>query len=147
MVLLEAINGIFKILPKFSNFVNSEVCIGKITSKSIRLPRASCFYLKKDLKLIKKEIFSGEKIRNSGNCIYDHAHSFFGEDFIGKNNPCGKIRRMFWTFLFRILSYECLNKDTKVIFFSPKCLISLLHMRIRSHDIRNNTITFCREFF
>ena len=23
----------------------------------------------------------GEKMRNLGNCIYDYAHSFFGEDF------------------------------------------------------------------
>ena len=29
----------------------------------------------------KKLIFSSEKMRNSGNCIYDYAHSFFGEDF------------------------------------------------------------------
>ena len=25
--------------------------------------------------------FSRENMRNSGNCIYDFAHSFFGEDF------------------------------------------------------------------
>ena len=29
----------------------------------------------------KKQIFSLEKIRNSVNCIYDYAHSFFGENF------------------------------------------------------------------
>ena len=29
----------------------------------------------------KKQIFSSEKFRNSGNCIYDNAHSFFEEDF------------------------------------------------------------------
>ena len=33
------------------------------------------------MKLIKKQIFSSEKMRNSGNYIYDYAHSFFGEDF------------------------------------------------------------------
>ena len=34
------------------------------------------------MKLIKKkQIFSGEKMRNSGNRIYDYAHSLFGEDF------------------------------------------------------------------
>ena len=35
----------------------------------------------KDLKLIKNRFFSSEKRRNSGNFIYDYAHSFFGEDF------------------------------------------------------------------
>ena len=35
--------------------------------------------LKNDLKLIKKLIFSSEKMRNSGNCIYDYAPCFFGE--------------------------------------------------------------------
>ena len=38
------------------------------------------FYLKKDLKLIQTDFFS-EKMRNSGSCIYDNAHSLFGEDF------------------------------------------------------------------
>ena len=31
--------------------------------------------------LIKIRIISIEKIRNSGNYIYDYAHSFFGKDF------------------------------------------------------------------
>ena len=39
------------------------------------------FLFKKVLKSIKIRFFSTEKIRNSDNCIYDHAHSFFGEDF------------------------------------------------------------------
>ena len=30
--------------------------------------------------MIKKGI-SSENMRNSGNSIYDHAHSFFGKDF------------------------------------------------------------------
>ena len=30
---------------------------------------------------MKKKIISSEKIRNSGNYIYDYAHSFFGNDF------------------------------------------------------------------
>ena len=29
----------------------------------------------------KKQIFSGKKIKNSGNGNYDYAHSCFGEDF------------------------------------------------------------------
>ena len=28
---------LFKLLPKFSDFINSDYCIGKITSKPIRL--------------------------------------------------------------------------------------------------------------
>ena len=35
----------------------------------------------KRFEAIKKENFSGEKNSNSGNNIYDYAHSFFGEDF------------------------------------------------------------------
>ena len=33
------------------------------------------------MKLLKKQDFSSKKMRNSGNCIYKYAHSFFGEDF------------------------------------------------------------------
>ena len=40
------------------------------------------FLLKRKFEVNKKQIFfSSEKMRNSGNCIYDYAHSFFGEDF------------------------------------------------------------------
>ena len=56
----------FEYFPKFSEFVNSGDCIGKISSKSIGLYHV---------------FFSNEKIRNSGNFIYDCAHSSFGEDF------------------------------------------------------------------
>ena len=38
------------------------------------------FLLKKRFEDDKKQIFSNEKMRNSGNCIGDYAHSFFGED-------------------------------------------------------------------
>ena len=38
----------FKLLPKFSGFINSDDCIGKITSKSIRLET------RKDLNLIER---------------------------------------------------------------------------------------------
>ena len=39
-------------------------------------------YEKKDLKIFfSKMIFSSEKLRNSGNCIDDYAHSLFGENF------------------------------------------------------------------
>ena len=68
----------FKILPKFSYFVNSDYCIGKITSKCIRL---QLVFIQKIFLVNRKQIFSSEKMRNSGNCIYDYAHSFFGEDY------------------------------------------------------------------
>ena len=58
----------FEILPKLSDFVNSDDCIEKKKniSKSIRLYPV---------------FFSIEKMRNSGNCIDDYGHSFFEEDF------------------------------------------------------------------
>ena len=61
----------------FCDFVNLNDCIGKITSKSIRIQ--PFFITKIDSKLI--HFFSREKMRNSGNYIHDYAHSFFGEDF------------------------------------------------------------------
>ena len=39
------------------------------------------FYSKNDLNLIENGIISSEIMRNSGNCIYDYTHSFFGKDF------------------------------------------------------------------
>ena len=39
------------------------------------------FLIKKYKNLIKKGIIPSEKMRNSGNCAYDYAHSFFGEKF------------------------------------------------------------------
>ena len=53
----------------FSDFENTDDCIGRIISKLIRL--RSVFIQKK----IRK------KMRNSGNCIYDYAHVLFEEDF------------------------------------------------------------------
>jgi len=37
---------------------------------------------KKIFEANKKQIFPTETMRNSGNCIYDYAHSFFEDDFI-----------------------------------------------------------------
>ena len=37
--------------------------------------------LKRRIEVIEKQIFSSEKMRSLSNCIYDYAHSFFGEDF------------------------------------------------------------------
>ena len=39
------------------------------------------FLFKNRLEVNKKQIFPNEKIRNSGICIYDYAHSFFAKDF------------------------------------------------------------------
>ena len=71
---------LFQISKKFSDFVNSDDPIGKITSKSIRLHPV--FIQKKILSLEKTDFFLVKKMRNSGICIYDYAHSFFGEDFL-----------------------------------------------------------------
>ena len=69
----------FKLLPKFDDFINSDDCIGKMTSKPIR--NFPVFNKNFFLNLIIKEIISSEKMRNSGNYIYDNAHSIFGKDF------------------------------------------------------------------
>ena len=69
---------IFETHLKFNDSVNSDGCIGKISSKSIRLQPV---LLKKNFEDNKKQIFSCKKMRNSDNSIYDYAHSFFGEDF------------------------------------------------------------------
>ena len=61
----------FKLLPQFSDFVNSNHCIGKITSKCIQL------LLKKTFQVDEKQIFSSEKIRNLGNFIYEYARRGF----------------------------------------------------------------------
>ena len=39
------------------------------------------FLFKKRFEINKKLIFPSENMRNSGNCIHDYAHSFYGEDF------------------------------------------------------------------
>ena len=67
----------FKILPKFSDFINSDDCIGKIELKSVR--QYPVFFY--DLNLINKGIMSAENMRNSGNYNYDYAQSFFAKDF------------------------------------------------------------------
>ena len=65
---------------KFSDYVNSDDCMHRKNRIKI-YPTTTSFYSKKDLKLIKNRFFSSEKMRNIGNCIYDYAYSFFGEDF------------------------------------------------------------------
>ena len=66
-----------EILPKFSDLVNFDYCIEKILSKS---SDHNQFLFKKIFENNKKQIFSSEKMRNSGNCIHDYAHSFLGQD-------------------------------------------------------------------
>ena len=56
---------------------NSQQCLFKNILKSIRLQ--SVFIIKKN-EGNKNHIVSGEKIRNSGNRIYDYAHLFFGDE-------------------------------------------------------------------
>ena len=58
---------------KFSYFIHSDDCVGKIRSKSIRLQLGFVVNKKTD--------FSIEKMRNSGNCIYDYAHPLVEKDF------------------------------------------------------------------
>ena len=38
-------------------------------------------FIHKRFKVNKKQIFSNENLRYSGNSICDYAHTFFGEDF------------------------------------------------------------------
>ena len=68
-----------EIFPTFNDFVNSSDCTGKIISKSIRLQPV---FNQKRFQVDKKHFFFlVKKLEISGNCIYDYAHSFFGEDF------------------------------------------------------------------
>ena len=46
------------LFPKLSDFVNSDDCIGKITTNSIKLQP---LFIQKRFKVNKKHIFSGEK--------------------------------------------------------------------------------------
>ena len=39
------------------------------------------FIFKNRFEVTIKQIFSSKKMRNLGNCAYDYAHSFSGEDF------------------------------------------------------------------
>ena len=54
------------LLPKFSNFVNADGCIGKMTSKSIRI---NTIFISQKIEFDKILIFSSEKMINSGNYI------------------------------------------------------------------------------
>ena len=94
----------FKILPEFNDFVNSDACIGKIASKSIRLQTV---FINNFLSQVnKKQILSIEKMS-----IYYCAYSFFGEVF----NPMRytgvstlKVhRRQGACFFFCLQAFEC----------------------------------------
>ena len=63
-----------ELFPKQRDFVNSDDYIRKITPKSIRL--YLLFNSKLRYEVNEKLIFYSEEIRNSGNYIYDYAHSF-----------------------------------------------------------------------
>ena len=49
----------------------------ELTAKSFRLQPV---FIQKTFEVNKQQLFSGEKMRNSGNCIYGDTHSFFGEE-------------------------------------------------------------------
>ena len=66
----------FKLLPKFRDFINSDTSIEKKYTKIYHT--ISSFYSINDFNLTKKKgLFIMKKIRNSGNYIYDYAHTFF----------------------------------------------------------------------
>ena len=68
----------FEIFLNFSFFIKSDNCIGKMTSKSIRLQPV---YIKRERSEVNnKQIFLVHEEMVFMNCIYDYAHSFFGED-------------------------------------------------------------------
>ena len=68
-----------EILSRFSDFVNSDDCIRK---NHIQIYQTTTsFYEKKNLKYIKNKFYSSEKLKNSGNFIYEYAYSLFGQDF------------------------------------------------------------------
>ena len=62
----------FKLLSKLSVIINSNDCIRKIISKSIRINPDFIF---KKLNFIKEVTISSEKMKNEGNHKYDYAHS------------------------------------------------------------------------
>ena len=68
----------FPLLPKFNDFINPDDYMKKMTSKSTRLYPV---FIQTKICILKKRITSSEKMRNSGNYIYDYDHSFFGKDF------------------------------------------------------------------
>ena len=65
----------FKLLLKLTGLLNSDDCIGKIISKSIRLKPV---FIKKWFEVNKKQVFSSEKLINSGNCITAPIPYIFG---------------------------------------------------------------------
>ena len=73
------------------------------SEKSIRLQPV---FIQKRFEVNKKQIFSSEKMRNSGNCIYDHAHSFSGEDFKSSALYILVITLMKMTQYFRLMKFS-----------------------------------------
>ena len=54
-----------EIFTRSSDFVNSVDCVGKITSKSVRLQPV---FIQKRFEVNKKQILSSEKMTNAGDC-------------------------------------------------------------------------------
>jgi len=66
----------FKLLPKLSNFVNSDDCVGKIPWKSIRLYPV---IIEKVLKSIRDRFLPVKIMRNSGNSSTSAIQQFLND--------------------------------------------------------------------
>ena len=111
----------FKLLPKLHDFINSDDCIGKITSKSIRLCLVF-IYLKEDLKLMRKGNFSNtlppsllikiglrfffRSIKKKFNHVFEDSASFwlflssFGWSFPSRTEPENLVLQNYWKIIF-----------------------------------------------
>ena len=81
--LIKKLQHCFKTVKQLYLFNNSSTLAYSFHQLCITIHQIqnSWTQLIKDLKSIKYRFFSSEKKRNSGNYIYNYAHSLFGEDF------------------------------------------------------------------
>ena len=114
---------LFELLPKVQRFCKFWMIILKTDWMQISFKkRRSSFYSKE---VNKNRLFSSEKMRNSGICIYDCAHSFFGEDFLSN--------ALYWYSSISVLiDYEGAKR--------PKILLAVIYRSTRRHS--NSSITF-----
>ena len=154
----------FEILPKLSVFVNTDDCIGKFTTKSIRLQLV--FLSKKKFEVNKKSYFSSEKwefqvivlitvlthssamifkpMRYTG-CIYDYAQSFSEEYFL---IYCGKLVEFMimltrsCMFFFDLFSKNCNKYSTKKLFLFKTYIQSLFIAQMKALDGRIGSVRF-----
>ena len=102
------------------------------------------FYWKKDLNLIKKEIISSEKMKNSGNCNYDYTHSFFGKDFFSKPlywfaNNSNAHRKYIVILYHHLWQYKVSTNDLFQYYVNR---LHLLCIKCSSNEYRNSTPNF-----